>query len=218
MTDSMFDFMKSDEIDEAQRIDFASRLKNKGQYAAAFEVWGSSRGISKARDNLMTNGDFETEINESERNFGWVVNSKITNTSLQVEKREGNSKNITLAVIFKGNSDPKSPVISQTIPIETGGRYQIRFSARSKDLVSGGMPVIAVFDPVKKTVVTKSVELLNDSWSQYVLDFNLPSETKAIDILLQRSGCPTGPCPVFGKIWLDDFKLSLLKSQNQGKN
>jgi hypothetical protein len=37
--------------------------------------------------------------------------------------------------------------------------------------------------------------------------FAAPNETDGIVIVLTRQPCSEGACPIFGKIWYDDFKL-----------
>jgi hypothetical protein len=50
-----------------------------------------------------------------------------------------------------------------------------------------------------------------NSWQEVTLEFSSGDTTRAVLISLQRQSCPSGPCPIFGRLWLDTFTLGKLK-------
>ncbi|MGI9105572.1 MAG: hypothetical protein ACR2G4_04915 [Pyrinomonadaceae bacterium] len=44
-------------------------------------------------------------------------------------------------------------------------------------------------------------------WQAVALDFNAPARAEAITVRLNRAPCPAQVCPLFGKVWYDDFDL-----------
>jgi hypothetical protein len=46
-----------------------------------------------------------------------------------------------------------------------------------------------------------------DGWRSTSIDFTTGESTTAIQIAVQRNPCNTQQCPIFGKLWLDDFFL-----------
>ena len=46
-----------------------------------------------------------------------------------------------------------------------------------------------------------------NDWQQVSFEFTTGPQTEAVLVRLARAGCPDGVCPIFGKIWYDDFNL-----------
>jgi hypothetical protein len=49
-----------------------------------------------------------------------------------------------------------------------------------------------------------------NNWQYYSIDCNSKATTRAILISLQRERCSESPCPIFGRLWLDNFSLNKL--------
>ena len=47
----------------------------------------------------------------------------------------------------------------------------------------------------------------NNDWKEIVLHFVTKAETEAVTVRVQRLPCAEPPCPLSGRLWLDDFKL-----------
>ena len=123
--------------------------------------------------------------------------------------KEGHS---SLKIQFDGASDPASPVITQLVLVEPRAHYQLRFAIRSEDLVSGGLPRVVLIDADADKVLGQSDQFskATDGWQEYTIDFESGEAASAIQIALQRQACTTAPCPIFGRLWLDNFSLQKL--------
>jgi hypothetical protein len=114
---------------------------------------------------------------------------------------------------FKGEIKPGTSLISQLVLVAPGTRYRLNFAARTQELVSGGLPVIAVFEAGakdKSLAQTKPLPQGTNGWQNFTLEFAAPSGAQAINIALQREGCKSRTCPMFGRLWLDNFSLEKL--------
>jgi hypothetical protein len=104
-------------------------------------------------------------------------------------------------------------VISQLVLIEPHTHYQLHFAARTAELVSGGLPRVLVIDTGNQQVLAQSPEFpreTNNSWQEFTIDLNSGESTTAVQITLQRERCSKSPCPIFGRLWLDNFSLQKL--------
>jgi hypothetical protein len=124
------------------------------------------------------------------------------------EKHEGS---LSLRFEWNGNSNPLSQILTQLVVVEPNTHYRLRFSALTKDVVSGGLPVIAVSDAnsAEYHLLGQSAPLKESEreWHDYEVEFKTGEATEAVLISLQRQPCPSEPCPIFGRLWLDAFSL-----------
>lgn len=189
-------------------------------YAEAYEVWAGSEafGKDKARPggvNQITNGSFENQLSFDETGFGWQFTRvpNVVQVSLDtVEPREGAH---SLRLDWNGNPLPNVPFTSQLALVEPNARYSLSFSARTQEVVSGGLPFIVVSekgDGDSSHVIAQSKTLPkgNSNWQDYSLEFATGVETRAVLIGLLRENCNINPCPIFGRLWLDNFSIRKL--------
>ncbi len=161
---------------------------------------------------VMIDPGFEQESNLDEPGFGWRLGEKRQGFRLSLDKtnpREGRS---SLKVEFSGNSDPSAPIISEIVLIEPATHYRLRFAARSEGLVSGGLPLLAVIDAEADKILKQSEQFpkATEGWREYTIDFDSGPSASAIQITLRRQPCDKSPCPIFGRLWLDNFSLQKL--------
>jgi len=48
------------------------------------------------------------------------------------------------------------------------------------------------------------------AWQGYEAEFATTPKTEAVLVSLRRQNCDANPCPMFGRVWLDDFSLRKL--------
>jgi hypothetical protein len=198
------------ELSEDGRRDLVKELLSAQQFADAYDVW--SRGRQEGRGSF-TDGGFEAASRTDEEGFGWrfAQSTGVLKFSLDSETpREGGR---SLRIEFAGNSEPASPVVSQLLLVEPGAKYLLSFSARTKELVSGGLPLVEVADARSKTtgaIAASTPFPTGGDWKDYNLEFTAPAEVNAVRISLRRAACSTSPCPAFGAAWLDRFELKRL--------
>jgi hypothetical protein len=155
---------------------------------------------------LINDPGFDQEANLDEPGFGWRSVNRPATIGLTLDSA-GAVQPPALRIDFKGESDPNAVVISQLVPLEPNTNYQLRFTARVKDIVSGGLPFVMVLDPVGHNVLAKTAALSGDQWIETSLAFKTLEKTEVVEISLRREPCARLPCPIFGQVWLDSFSL-----------
>lgn len=180
------------------------------EFAEAYEVWS---GVRAAAGGALADGGFEGEVRAAEEGFGWrfARDSQAVRFSLDADSpREGSR---SLKVEYAGASDPNAPAVSQLVPVEPGARYRLDFSARTRELVTGGPPFVQVFGAGKSGAALASAPPLSPSltgWRDFSVEFEAPRAAGAVRVELRRQPCADSPCPAFGSVWLDAFELRRL--------
>jgi hypothetical protein len=152
---------------------------------------------------------FEQEQALDERGFNWRTDQKAPSLKLSLDLTDPKDGRSALRVDFNGDSDAAAPVISQLVLIEPKTHYQLRFACRTDAIVSGGPPIVSVLDASDSRVLGQSGALPSTSsvWQDRTIDFTSDQTATAIQISIQRDRCATAPCPIFGRLWLDNFSL-----------
>jgi hypothetical protein len=99
--------------------------------------------------------------------------------------------------------------LSQTVVVEPGKTYRLSFAVRTKDLVTGGLPVILVIDANNNELLGQPENLptATTPWRTLNLNFTTTATSQAVIIRLLRNTCDSSPCPIFGTLWLDEFHV-----------
>ena len=79
-------------------------------------------------------------------------------------------------------------------------------------LVTGGPPRIVLTNVTDNQILAKSDAFpqSTNGWQQMNVEFTAPPKSEAVVIGLSRDNCSSSPCPTFGVVWLDDFRLQKL--------
>lgn len=197
------------QLTEETRKKLVADLLAAERFADAYGVWSEGRGAAGSFDD----GGFEQEARSDEGGFGWrfALGGQAVRLSLDAaEPREGAR---SLKVEYAGNSEPAAPAVSRLLTVEPGARYRLTFSARTKELVTGGPPFVDVVSAAKSgesLAQTATLPATSDGWREQALEFTAPS-AGAVRVALRRKPCASAPCPAFGAVWLDAFELRRLE-------
>ena len=193
-----------------ERRAYLAELLGAKDFKSAHELWLLAHP-SDPDLPLLFDGGFEQESDLDEPGFGWRAGEKSDAIQLSLDPSDPDEGRRSLQVVFNGGSDPSQPVISQLVPVEPQKRYQLRFALRTRDVVSGGLPLVAVIDPVSGLTLgqTEPFPQTISGWRGFSIEFTSAPNTQAIQIRLQRGPC-SSPCPIFGNLWLDKFSLRVL--------
>jgi hypothetical protein len=197
------------EVSAEARRSLVADLITAEDFAGAYEVWSEGRGAGRGS---FADGGFEAEARTDEEGFGWrfARDARGVKFSLDAEApREGAR---SLRVEYAGNSEPSAHVVSQLLAVEPGARYRLNFSARTRELVTGGPPLVRVVSAAKPggaLAATPPLPRATDGWRDFSLEFTAPT-AGAVRVALRREPCATSPCPAFGSVWLDAFALRRL--------
>ncbi len=173
------------------------------------------RGLGIAPDlrgETIQNASFEQPIAETEGNyFGWKV-LPLEKMDVKLDPTQKHEGSRSLRVAFGGYADPLLYHVYQLTTVESGAKYQLSFWVKTDSLKSGGMPAVEIFNANddKNIVTSETFATGTTDWQPVKLEFTAPPNAEAVGIRLTRAAC-AAPCPLFGTIWLDDFKLERLK-------
>jgi hypothetical protein len=187
------------------------------QFKAAYEVWAVGEVDNERRVNVaqgITDPGFEGRINLTQKGFGWQQERELEGVKLSLDTKEPEAGARSLLIEWNGQPNPPVSVITQTVLVEPNSRYRLRFYARTEKLVTAGLPVLDIADASSKEsrVLAESKAFPQDApaWQEFEVEFSTSDSTEAVIISLRRQNCDTNPCPVFGRVWLDDFSLRKL--------
>jgi len=207
-------FRAAGEIDADERRSFLKELLRARQFAAAYEVWAGGREGARGGAGVFDEPGFEGRINTFELGFGWRQEREFEGVTLSVDTQSPNSGARSLLVEWGGHASPGVAVISQLVLVEPGARYRLSFHARTESVKTGGPPVVAVTDAgdedARALAESKPLPQGTNAWQEYSVEFNATPKTEAVLVSLRRQNCDANPCPMFGRVWFDDFSLRKL--------
>jgi tetratricopeptide (TPR) repeat protein len=174
-------------------------------FAEASLLWSEGR----VPIGSLTDGGFEGETSAGEEGFGWRFARDVQSVKLSLDTDAPREGARSLKVEYAGNSEPAKPSVSRLVAVEPGVRYRLTFSARAKELVTGGPPFVQLVSAAKSSETlaeTAPLRASTDGWQDSALEFTAPL-AGAVRVALLRKPCATSPCPAFGSVWLDAFEL-----------
>jgi hypothetical protein len=220
-------FREAGDVSAAGRRELLAELITAKYFNDAFEVWASGRDTHSgdAKDGAVdgirgamgaiTDGGFESEIKLDEPGFGWQLRRDQPGVAISRDPAQPRNGIYSLRVEWKGSSNPAEAVVSQLVIVSAKTRYHLRFAVRTEEVVTGGLPLIVVTDVSGSTPQSLASSALmpagTNGWQDITLEFATGDTTRSVLISLQRQSCPSGTCPIFGRLWLDTFTLANFK-------
>jgi hypothetical protein len=192
------------------RQQFLDELIAGRKFKEAWLLWSSDHDESHRNSvSGLVDPGFEYESKLDEVGFGWRRDTRAQSVSLSLDGNNPKEGRWSLRVDFNGDSDPATPVISQLVPIEPLTSYKLRFVARTEGIVSGARPLVMVADANSNSPLSQTSPFPQqvNEWQNYEIDFKSGETTNAIQLILRREACNKSPCPIFGRLWLDNFSL-----------
>lgn len=203
-------------VSDEDRNSLLEELLSAKRFREAYEIWSGGRGPQGAAklssDSYgIADGSFEALKSLDQPGFGWRRRRDLQGVAISLDAREPHSGKYSLRLDYQGNSNANAPVVSQLVPVEPDSHYRLSFTARTQDVVSGGLPLIIVTDAGsdREQKIAQSTPLPKNSngWQEYVIEFATGKETGAVQISVGRQACADQQCPIFGQVWLDDFLM-----------
>lgn len=182
------------------RDDLIHSLIQHKAYPEAYEIWGSDN----AEISAVKNGSFEGDLVLENPGFGWQA-AKVPGVSFALDVNQPHTGSRSLRISFDGYESQEQAIVSQLVLVKSNHTYHLMFSWRTRDLVTGGLPVITVSDAATGQAIARSETIQPEAkeWTSVRLEFETFKSSKAVSIRLQRNKCSSSPCPVFGQVWLD---------------
>jgi hypothetical protein len=189
----------------------ARTLFEKGRYRDSLRVQQeySAAGEPPFEAGRVTNRGFEANIPPLGANlFDWQVAST-PQARVVIDPRTRRGGERSLHVLFNASGHIDFRNIFQLVVVEPGARYRLSFYERAEGLQSVSTPVVEVLDPSDPSRPLGSSPPLpsgTSDWRQSAVEFTAPAKAEAVMLRVGRSPCPDA-CPIFGKVWYDEFDL-----------
>lgn len=187
-------------------------------FPEAYAAWAGSHAEAAGNRNaahavaVVINEGFESPVSKDDVGFGWQAARDAQFVQASIDASEPHSGTRSLHLEFGGNAAQNSPFVSQLVLVEPHTRYRLSFTARTKEIVTGGLPLVVILDANSsdaQTLLAQSNAMSpgTSDWRNYTVPFVTSNMTNAVRIALKRQTCSGAPCPIFGHLWLDDFSL-----------
>lgn len=199
--------------------DVTESLVNVGRHRTAYELWSTAAlpaGVERPRPDagsLLANGGFEGKLSNAPF-YSWrLLTGNLAKLLLDRKKPREGQQSLRVGFDLRGNV--AFTIASQIVPAKPSTAYRLSFWAKLEDLESLSTPLIELYDPALELSVAGRVRAAtpplpadrDHDWKEYQLDLTTTAATEALKLRIQRLPCPEAPCPISGRIWLDDFKL-----------
>jgi Flp pilus assembly protein TadD len=208
-------FLLSDEETKEESQKLLGLLLRARAFREAYQVWAKMHGVSQSVSDevqaVVRDGGFEEPLLLGDNPFAWQITPGLTNVVLSVDENNHQSGAKSLRIDFRGNSDPQKSLLTQTVLVRPLSHYELTFAARTQQLVSAALPIVAISDASDpaRPILSQSQELGSDSqdWREVKIEFTAGAKTNAVIIAIRRQACSDNPCPAFGAVWWDSFAL-----------
>jgi hypothetical protein len=198
-----------------ETLAFIQALTVAGHYRSAAELWqtGQPYGWPRAEaDSKLANGGFEQNFDPQSNLplFSWR-SAPGPGVSVSLDRLNHAVGKFSLRLRFDAKDNPTLLLATQTVPVQPKTNYCLRFSYKTDTLQSLSTPVISVQDAADERRLAVSTPPLpngTSDWQALSLRFTTKAETEAVTVRAQRLPCAEPPCPLNGRLWLDDFKLT----------
>lgn len=154
---------------------------------------------------VITNGGFETLNLNSTELFDWRIGANAgQQIGLSADRKV--SGTYCLHMIFNTTRAEEFREVSQTVAVESGGRYTLSGSYQAD--IKGGL-VWEIADASDGKVIARTAALASTAgWMAFQSNFAVPPTSSGVIIRLVRDGCTVSYCPIAGNIWFDDMRLT----------
>lgn len=190
---------------------FFIQLIDAKKYRLAAEVYTAALAEDgeKAVPGSLIDGGFEGNLKpQNPAFFEWHV-AEGSKPQVGVDNVQKHSGERSLVLVFNSPDGKDFRSVAQTVAVEPGRSYQFELFYKT-DLKADKTlkwDVSATADH-KVIASTDAVAAVSD-WASQRVTFTVPAGVEAVTIRLARAGCgPAGSCPISGRIWFDDLKLS----------
>jgi hypothetical protein len=132
---------------------------------------------------------------------------------MSVDSRGHNGQK-SLRIVFNAPRSLEKIPLSQTVVVEPGVQYRFEVYMRTEELISANVPNLFIVDTIDGVPLGGFALTSGTSdWQRVTFDFTTKPDHDAVTLMLTRTPCADGQiCPIFGKLWYDDFNLQRLSA------
>ncbi|MBI1761270.1 MAG: tetratricopeptide repeat protein [Acidobacteria bacterium] len=199
----------------AETRQLAIALTNAGHFKAAYDLWRATKDDALPpldSNSMLANGSFEQNFDPASTLplLSWRCQPGQT-VNVSLDQQTHAVGQMSLRFRFEQEENLTLILATQTAPVQPNTSYCLSFAARTEALQSLSTPLVSVTDAVEeKRLGVSSAPLPNGTrdWQPTTLRFTTKPATEAVTVRVQRLPCAEPPCPLTGRLWLDDFKLA----------
>jgi tetratricopeptide (TPR) repeat protein len=202
---------RTEDLNDGQRNDLTIKLFEKRQFFYAHQISERDCNLSNSSAVNFADGDFETGDVREGFGFGWRGGDLPETVKIGFDDETKAIGRRSFGVSFNGNSDPAQPIISQIVSVGKRQKYRLSFAYRTEKIVSGGVPLLyLILKQPDGDVIFKEINLTTEQndWRKVSTEIETLEQTEAIEIRLARRSCGQSLCPIFGRLWLDNFTIN----------
>lgn len=186
----------------------ARALYTKGHFRRALDVLLEA-GYPGLAVGQFNDGGFESDIAPGARSlFGWNVTQGGGQVVIDARGAHGGRRSLRIAFSASGQVDFRN--VAQTVAVEPGARYRLTYFVKTDELRSTATLALMVSEPASAETplaVSAPVAQGTQDWQPVSFEFTTGPKTEAVLVRIVRGACVEGVCPIYGKIWYDDFNL-----------
>ncbi|MBO0720431.1 MAG: tetratricopeptide repeat protein [Blastocatellia bacterium] len=204
--------IQSPGLKDVQRV--TASLANAGHYAAAYDIWSNADIPDRPvpdQYSLLANSSFEKRFPADSKTlfYSWRINPP-DGVRVSLDRKDQVAGDQSLRIGFDVEDNVPLILAYQTVPSKPNTRYCLSFSLKTEELESLSTPLVEIFDSADITharAATSPFPTRDNPWTEYIISLDTTATTEAVTVRLVRPPCSEPPCPITGRIWLDDFKL-----------
>jgi len=195
-------FRYLDALIQRRRVD-----ELKAAWAALAERFPSRIRRHAPASNLITNGDFESEVLNG--GLDWrapVVEGVMVSVDSQVFFDGSHS----LRIEFDSRHNPDYRGVFQCVPVEPNSSYRFIGYMRTRGITTDSGPrfqIYDAYDPSRLSVSTENV-LGTSAWSPHPLEFKIGPETRLLIVCVARPASHKFDNQIAGMVWIDGIGLT----------
>jgi hypothetical protein len=169
----------------------------------------------RGQTGVIINPGFEGEILAAGTSyFGWQIGSgEQPLIAIDASQRQEGTRSLLVYFTSVGGFEIRD--LSQLIVVESSSRYSLEFVYSTNEMKASGPVKLEVVDASNNYSLLGSSKPLLDGthpWKQEKIEFSTQHNTEGIIIRLARDRCADNNCPIFGKVWYDNFRLQRLNN------
>ncbi|HEY0100923.1 MAG TPA: tetratricopeptide repeat protein [Pyrinomonadaceae bacterium] len=165
-----------------------------------------------ARERVL-NGGFESAVGAPGTHpFEWQV-VPLAGVQMGLDERVRQEGARSLRLAFNAASTINFRNISQLVAVEPQTRYRLEYYTRTEELKGAATLLVEIVDaaqPDRVIVASEPLRIGTADWQASALDFTTGAQTQALTLRVVSAQCPAATCPIFGKVWYDNFNLQRL--------
>ena len=191
-------------------LQYAHFLLGKKRIAESMSVWQEYLSIDG-----MTNAGFESDI--TQHGFDWRHwGDKDGNWTIERVNRGAHEGKYALRVSFAGRQNISFQNVYQIVPVIPLERMRLNYAWKSDGITTDQGPFIEIIGYDQKGLSQSGPMITGThAWREESIDFRPPAGCRAAVVRMRRRQSHRFDSKIKGSIWIDNFRLEILSSDQK---